>query len=279
MLPMDDQYDYIDLEQQQGVLEITMTGDELNSLTPELDEELQHVFMNVVDQSDAKVAVLTGEGKAFSAGGNLEWVQKAIDNPRMFQESLHDSEKFIKHLLNMDTPTIAKVNGDAIGGGVMLLLYCDLAIASEDARIADGHTPIGLSAGDGGVPVWPFYTNIRKAKEYMFTGEPIPAPEAEEMGLINYAVPADELDAKVEEFTVKISNGPQTAIRYTKKSLNTWLEFGVNLTLRESMALELLTQQQEDHAAAVNGFLEGQRLDEIEFPSAQEDWNPSPPDE
>jgi enoyl-CoA hydratase len=102
----------------------------------------------------------------------------------------------------------------------------------------------------------------------MMTGDYIPAPEAEEMGLINDAVPADQLDERVNTVARKLADGPQQAITYTKKSLNTWLEFGVNLTLRESMALELLTQQQEDHAAALDAFLQGES---VEFPSATGD--------
>jgi len=260
------EYDHLNIELEDGVMEIRMDRpDDLNAITPELDDELQDLFGGPIDESDARVAVLTGRGKAFSAGGDLEWAREAVDTPEMFRESLHDSEKFIKDMLNMDTPTIAKINGDAVGGGMMLFLYCDLAYAAEDAKFSDGHVPIGLSAGDGGVPVWPFYTNIRKAKEYMMTGDYIPAPEAEEMGLINDAVPADQLDERVNTVARKLAEGPQQAITYTKKSLNTWLEFGVNLTLRESMALELLTQQQEDHAAALDAFLQGEN---VEFPSA-----------
>lgn len=266
---MIDDYDHLDIELDDGVMEIRMDRpDDLNAITPELDAELQDVFGGPIDESDARVAVLTGRGKAFSAGGDLEWARDAVDSPEMFRESLHDSEKFIKDMLNMDTPTIAKINGDAVGGGMMLFLYCDLAYAADDAKFSDGHVPIGLSAGDGGVPVWPFYTNIRKAKEYMMTGDYIPAPEAAEMGLINDAVPADHLDERVETVARKLADGPQQAITYTKKSLNTWLEFGVNLTLRESMALELLTQQQEDHAAALDAFLNGEN---VEFPSVAGD--------
>jgi enoyl-CoA hydratase len=263
------EYEHLEIELEDGVLEVRMDRpDELNAITPELDAELQEVFGERVDDSEARVAVLTGRGDAFSAGGDLDWAREAVDNPEMFRESLYDSEKFIKDMLNLDTPTIAKINGDAVGGGMMLFLYCDLAYAADDAKFSDGHIPIGLSAGDGGVPVWPFYTNIRKAKEYMLTGDYMPAPEAAELGLINEAVPADQLDDRVDTVARKIADGPQQAITYTKKSLNTWLEFGVNLTLRESMALELLTQQHEDHAAALDAFLEG---NDVEFPSTATD--------
>lgn len=268
-MTMNNRYEHLDIELEGGIMEITMDRpDDLNAITPELDAELQDIFGNHVDDSGARVAILTGAGEAFSAGGDLDWAREAVDHPEMFQESLHDSEQFIKDMLNMDTPTIAKINGDAVGGGMMLFLYCDLAYAAEDAKFSDGHIPIGLSAGDGGVPVWPFYTNIRKAKEYMFTGDYIPAPEAAEMGLINESVPAEELDDCVAQIAGKIANGPQKAITYTKKSLNTWLEFGVNLTLRESMALELLTQQHKDHEAALDAFLAGK---DVEFPSVTDD--------
>jgi enoyl-CoA hydratase len=160
----------------------------------------------------------------------------------------------------------AKIDGDATGFAATLALLSDVTIASEDATVGDPHVNAGLVAGDGGAVVWPMLVGMNRAKELLMTGELLDAQRAAEIGLINRAVPADELDEEVGELVDRLANGPQVAIRYTKRALNTWLELGVDAVLRQSLALEAMSQQHPDHREGIDAFREGRRP---EFPSSR----------
>jgi len=172
----------------------------------------------------------------------------------------------LKDLVNLRKPVIARIDGDATGLGATLALFSDITIAAEGARIGDPHVKAGLVAGDGGAVIWPLLIGLNNAKEYLMTGDLVPATEAEDIGLVNHAVPAEELDDKVDELVEKLATGPQLAIQYTKIATNGWLEFGMNNVLRESMALEGMSQGHPDHEEAVDAFLEGRRPN---FPTAR----------
>jgi enoyl-CoA hydratase len=138
---------------------------------------------------------------------------------------------------------------------------------SDDARIGDPHVKVALAAADGGAVIWPLLTSMNKAKEYLLTGDLMSAEEAVDLGLVNYAVPPEELDERTDEMVEKLATGSQTAIRYTKKTLNAWLEFGNNLALTRGLALEATGQQHPDHEEAVEAFLEKRRPN---FPSGRD---------
>jgi len=230
----------------------------LNAVSPDLHADLAEVFRDASD-TDARVIILTGNGRAFCAGGDVESMQDwdAAD----FEDMLVEGERIVRDLVNVRQPVIARLNGDAIGLGATLALFCDIVVAAEDANIGDPHVKVGLTAGDGGAVIWPLLTSMSKAKELLMTGEAVSATEAEELGLVNHAVPAEELDETVEELVDKLASGPQPAIRYTKAALNGWLELAMTTSLGKSLALEGLSQQREDHRAAVDAFVEGQEPD------------------
>lgn len=256
-------YSQLDVSLEGDVLRIAFDRPEKrNAINGAVSDELARVFRDT-QGTDARVVVLTGNGEAFSAGGDLEWLQERVSDPPY---SVHNPETIIKDMLNLDRPIIARLNGDTIGLGATLALFCDIAIASEDARIGDPHINAGLAAGDGGAVIWPLLTSMNKAKELLMTGKLLSAEEAVELGLINYAVPSDELDETVDEMIDELASGPQTAIRYTKLALNTWLEQGVNSVLRQSLALERLSQRHPDHEEAVDAFLNRR---EPKFPSGR----------
>jgi enoyl-CoA hydratase len=232
--------------------------DRLNVVGGRMHEELSRVFREAYD-ADVRVVVVTGNGDAFSAGGDVGWMQGWIDDPEVFRETVSEGEEIIESLVNLEVPVIARVNGDAVGLGATLALHCDIVIASEDARIGDPHVQVGLAAGDGGAVIWPLLTSFNTAKEYLMTGELIPAEEAAEMGLVNHVVPPEELDRKVEERIETLASLPQPAVRYSKMAANAWLEMGVEQVLRESLALEGLSAQSPDHHEAVEAFVEGRQ--------------------
>lgn len=250
-------YEYLDVEQRADVLRIAFDKpDQLNAIGDDVHEELAYVFKDAYE-SDARVVVLTGNGSAFSAGGDIEGMKARIDGEGVdFREMIRDAEEVIEDIVNLDKPLIARVNGHATGLGATLALFCDIVVAVEDAKFGDPHVKVGLAAGDGGAVIWPLLTNMHKAKELLMTGDLITMQEAEELGLVNYAVPEDELDETVDELVDKLASGPQYAIRYTKLALNKYLELGVDTILRESLALEYMSETHPDHRAAVEAYLD-----------------------
>lgn len=254
------EYDRINVRiegREDDVFRIELSNPEkLNVVDGTMHEELTYVFKDAYE-SDTRIVLLTGEGDAFSAGGDVGWMQEWIDDATQFQETLTEGEELIENLVNIEKPVIARVNGDAVGLGATLALHCDIVVASEDARIGDPHVQVGLVAGDGGAVIWPLLTSLNKAKEFLMTGELISAGEAEELGLVNHVVPADELDEKVEERIETLTRLPQPAVRYSKLAANKWLSIGVQQILRESLALEGLSATSPDHAEIVEAFAEG----------------------
>lgn len=263
-----DPTDYRDLtvDRDGDVLHIAFDRPEsMNAITERMHSELSTVFRDAAD-ADARVVVLTGEGDAFSAGGDLDWLSACAEDPSKFRAVVQEGERTIRDLLAVDKPVIARINGDATGFAATLALLSDVTIASEDATIGDPHVNAGLSAGDGGAVVWPLLVGMNTAKELLMTGELLEATEAAELGLINRSVPPADLDDEVAALVDRLANGPQVAIRYTKRALNTWLELGVDAVLRQSLALEAMTQQHPDHREGLDAFREGRRP---EFPSSR----------
>jgi enoyl-CoA hydratase len=264
------EFDYRDLDVSNNseVLRIAFDRpDGLNKITERMHAELSTVFRDVAD-ADTRVVVLTGNGEVFSAGGDLEWLSECLDDPENFRTIVQEGERTVRDLLAVDKPVIAKINGDATGFAATLALFADVTIASTDATIGDPHVNAGLAAGDGGAVIWPLLVGMNTAKELLLTGEFLDAERAAEIGLINRAVPPEDLDDEVAALVDRLANGPQVAIRYTKRALNTWLELGVDAVLRQSLAFEAMSQRHPDHREGLAAFREGRRP---EFPSSRAD--------
>jgi enoyl-CoA hydratase len=232
----------------------------LNAVDAILHEELARVFVDAAADTDSDVIVLTGAGAAFSAGGDIQWMQRAIDNPHAFAtQTVDEARRIIFGILDCDKPIICRLNGDAIGLGATIALFCDVIIADDKARIADPHVKVGLVAGDGGAAIWPQLIGFARAKEFLMTGDMVRAPEAARMGLINHAVPAAELDEKVQQLANKLAKGATLAIRWTKRAVNLQLRDVVTRVLDASVAYEAMSQRTADHAEAVSAFNEKRR--------------------
>ena len=176
------------------------------------------------------------------------------EKPDMFEDSIREAKKIIFGVLDCDKPIICKMNGDAVGLGATLALYCDVIFAAEHARIGDPHVRVGLSAGDGGAVIWPQLIGFPRAKEYLMTGDLIRAPDAAAMGLINHCVPAAELDARVDAFAQKLAGGAIKSIKFSKVTINIALKQLAHTMMDASMAYEALSNQTADHAEAVAAF-------------------------
>ena len=169
---------------------------------------------------------------------------------------MQDVKRLIFSLLDCPKPVIAKLNGHAFGLGATIALFCDLVFAVPGAKIADPHVRVGFVAGDGGAVIWPHLVGHARAKEYLLTGRAILAEEAERIGLINRVVPADQIDAVVDEFADELAGGPKLAVQWTKMSINIALKQQAQAILDASVALEALSNMTHDHAEAVTALRE-----------------------
>lgn len=244
-------------ENVEGVLTITMARpDRLNAIGERMHEELAQIFTDAALDPLVDVIVLTGEGRAFSAGGDIEWMQKMIDVDGAFEKTAAEGKRIVFTMLDCEKPIIAKVNGHAAGLGATLALFCDVIFASENAKIGDPHVSVGFVAGDGGAVIWPQLVGYARAKEYLMTGELMSAAKAAEIGLINYAVPASELDVRVDEFVARLQKGAKKAIRWSKMSVNIGLKQLAHSIMDASLSMEALSNKTSDHQEAVNAFRE-----------------------
>jgi enoyl-CoA hydratase len=218
--------------------------------------ELARVFHEINSDPDTDIVVLTGTGRAFTAGGDINWMQQMIDDPREFQKAVVEGKAIVFDFLELEKPVIAKVNGDAVGLGATLGLFSDVIFASDRARIGDPHVAVGLVAGDGGAIIWPQLIGYARAKEFLFTGELVDAGRAAAMGLINHCVPHDELNTRVDAFARRLAAGPLKAIQWTKVSVNIGLKQLAHSILDASLAYEGQSNLTLDHREAVRAFLE-----------------------
>jgi enoyl-CoA hydratase len=251
-------YKLIKVEKDDKVAIFTLKRPEaLNAINAELHTELEDIFADVAQDNEVNVVVLTGAGRAFCAGGDVKGMDaRQFDDPLKARVPLRYGKRLIHNMIEVEQPIIAAVNGDAVGLGATLALFCDIIIASEKARFGDPHVRVGLVAGDGGAVIWPLLCGVAKAKEYLMTGDLISAAEAERIGLINHAVPPGEVMPKAMELAHRLANGPTRAIRWTKLACNKRLRDEVNLVLDASLAVETISMLTEDHKEAARAFVE-----------------------
>jgi enoyl-CoA hydratase len=233
--------------------------DTLNAVDATMHAELARVFTDLNDDPDTNVIVLTGAGRAFSAGGDIAWMQAMIDDPGEFQRIASEGKRIVFSLLDCEKPVVAKVNGHAVGLGATIALFADVIFAAEGAKIGDPHVGVGFVAGDGGAVIWPQLIGYARAKEYLMTGDLLTGAEAARIGLINHAFPAEKLDAAVDAFARRLATGAATAIRGTKIAVNIGLKQLAHSIMDASIALEGISNFSADHAEAVAAFREGRK--------------------
>lgn len=230
--------------------------DMLNAVGPEMHTELKHIFRVIADDPDSDIVVLTGAGRAFCAGGDFEWMQAMVDDPRRFNAIIEEAKNIVFSMLELPKPMICRMNGDAVGLGATLALGCDIIVSTDTARFGDPHVRVGLVAGDGAAVILPYVIGFMRAKELLLTGDLLTAPEAKAMGLINHVVPEAELDAKVDQIAGRLVRGATQAIRYTKIALNRSLRKFAQEQMDVLMAYESLSNQTADHAEAIAAIIE-----------------------
>src|SRR6184192_3528626 len=236
-------YQHLTFERRErGVVLVTINRPEvLNATNDRLHWDLTQVWLTLDADETARVAVVTGAGtRAFSAGGDLEMVEANSRDPKRLARTIREASDLVYNIVNLDKPVVSAINGVAVGAGLVVALLADVSIISETARLTDGHTRLGVVAGDHAAIVWPLLCGMAKAKYYLLTSEFLDGREAERIGLVSLCVaPADVLPRALD-VADRLGRGSQPSIRWTKRALNNWLRQAGPI-FDQSLALEMLT--------------------------------------
>lgn len=252
-----DDYQTLECSRRGRVLDISLSRPEkLNAVNAAMHDDLSRIFYDVATDEQSDLVVLTGAGRAFSAGGDMPWLEAQIEDRAMWERTRVEAKRIVLGLLDLEKPIVAKINGPAIGLGATVALLCDVSFMAESARIGDPHVSVGLVAGDGGAIIWPQLIGYNRAKEYLMTGDLLTGEKAAEIGLVNHCVPDDGLDAAVDKFVERLSSGATRAIRYTKIAVNIGLRQLAHTLMDASIAYESMTNETADHREAVRAFIE-----------------------
>lgn len=228
---------------------------EINAVDAALHRDLTELFAALRSEQDARAVILTGHGRAFSAGGDFGWFP-ALQEPGALEHLRRDGKRMIDDLLDCELPIVCALNGHAMGLGASIALLCDIIVMARGARVGDPHVKVGIVAGDGGAVIWPLLVGPARAKRYLLTGDSVEAEEAERIGLVNEVVEPDALDERATALATQLSAGAPLAIRYTKLAVNKLIKDALNVAFDASTALELVTFQSDDHREALDAIRE-----------------------
>ena len=249
-----------------GVLVVTINRPEvLNAANARLHWEFTQIWPVVDADPKTRVVVVTGAGKAFSAGGDLSLVEDMAGNPEALSRTMREASDLVYNMINLDKPVVSAINGVAVGAGLVVALMADVSIISETARFTDGHTRLGVAAGDHAAILWPLLCGMAKAKYYLLTADFIDGREAERIGLVTMCVPSDQVMPKALDVADRLARGSQISIQWTKRALNNWLRQAGPI-FDQSLALEMLSFSYPDVREGVKAIREKRTP---AFPSAK----------
>ncbi len=238
----------------------------LNATNERLHWELGQVWRTVEDDPAARVALVTGAGDAFSAGGDLEMVDAMTGDFRRVAAVAKEAADIVHGMVECEKPIVSAINGVAVGAGLAVALMADISVAAEDAKLTDGHLRLGVGAGDHAAMVWPLLCGMAKAKYYLLTSKALDGREAERIGLVSLCVPRADVMSSALDVATQLASGPQQALRWTKRTLNLWLRSAAP-TFEASLAYEMLGFFGEDVTEGARAIRERRRPS---FPSSQE---------
>lgn len=245
-------YRTLSVRKVEHVLTLTLNKPPLNAVNEEMDRELAEVFVDIGRDADVRVVVLASNGRAFSAGGDLD---DLIRNGRArdyasWLRSMRNTRRLLMAMLDLEAPIIARVHGHAVGLGATLAFFSDIVVAAESAKFSDPHVRIGLSAGDGGAIVWQRLAGLAVAKRYLLTGESLSARRAFELGLVAELASDGEVDLVVERISQSLAKLSPKAVSTTKRLLNIPILRDVVETMDANLGLETMSRLTEDHLEA-----------------------------
>lgn len=250
-----------------GLMVLTIRGrDRLNSLSPADHLEISRVWRDLDEDPAVRAVVVTGEGETFCAGGNLEAEREAAGDYAWIVSTLEGARELVRNLVDCEKPIISAINGPVAGAGLAVALLADISVIGDDVVLTDGHLPIGIAAGDHACLVWPLLCGMNQAKYYLLTGERMDGTRAQQIGLVTKAVPRQEVLAEAVGIGQRLAAGPRTALRFTKRSLNNWLNVAWP-TFEASLAMEMITLFGPDYVEGIDAFRARRRPE----------WPDSPP--
>ena len=222
------------------VLRLTLRAPgKLNAVSGEMHRELAAVWRTIGDDDETRAVLVAGADGAFSAGGDLDLVLEIASDYETRRRVFHEARDLVYNILACPKPIVSAMTGPAVGAGLAVGLLADISIVTPAARIVDGHTKLGVTAGDHAAIVWPLLCGMAKAKYHLLLCEPVDGAEAERLGLVSLCVPEDELEERALEIARRLTEGSQPAIRHTKLALNNWLRLA-GPAFDASLALEFL---------------------------------------
>ena len=223
-----------------GILKITFNNPATyNSVDQETHSQLTYIWRDIDADPTVRAVIVTGAGKAFSSGGDFDLIEKIIEDNHTRMATWKEARDLVYNIINCSKVIVSAMNGPAAGAGLVVGILADVSIASKSARIVDGHTRLGVAAGDAACMIWPLLCGMAKAKYYLMTCKPLTGEEAERIGLVSMCVEDDALQDTAMEVATELGNGAQSAIRWTKYALNNWLRMA-GPTFDTSTALEML---------------------------------------
>jgi enoyl-CoA hydratase len=205
-----------------NVLRITLDAPGLNAVNADVHRELADVWLAVDRDPETNVALLQGAGKAFSAGGSFDLLETMLDDYEARTRVMREARDLVFNVINCSKPIVSAMHGPAVGAGLVAGLLADVSVVGRTARIIDGHTRLGVTAGDHAAICWPLLCGMAKAKYYLLTCETLTGEEAERIGLVSLVADDDQVHATALEVATKLATGAQSAIRLTKQTLNNW---------------------------------------------------------
>lgn len=211
----------------------------LNALDRKGHREVSYIWRDIDEDDSIDCVILTGKGRAFSAGGDFDMIQDIVNDEHTRLSIWKEARDLVYNLINCGKPIISAINGPAVGAGLVAALLADISIVGKSVNLTDGHTRLGVAAGDHAVIIWPLLCGMAKAKYYLLTSEFIDGREAERIGLISKAVPAAQVLPEALRIAEQLATGPRDAIQYTKRALNHWLR-QAQPNFEASLAYEML---------------------------------------
>ena len=205
-----------------GVLRITMDAPGLNAVSPEVHRELADIWLTIDRDPDTRVALLRGAGKAFSAGGSFELLDTLMSDYAVRTRVMREARDLVFNVINCSKPIVSAMHGPAVGAGLVAGILADVSVVGRTARLIDGHTRLGVTAGDHAAICWPLLCGMAKAKYYLLTCDTLTGEEAERIGLVSICVDDDQVQARAQAVAEQLAGGAQSAIRWTKQTLNNW---------------------------------------------------------
>lgn len=219
------EYKYLRLEQGlDGVLVVTLGDPErLNAVSERGHTELVEIWPEIDRDRDVRSVLLRSDGRAFSAGGAYEMIERIVDDHASHRRILKEARELVRNIIECSKPIVSAINGPAVGAGLAAALLADIPVAARSARIIDGHTNIGVAAGDHAAVIWPLLVGMAKAKYYLMTNEPLDGAEAERIGLVAKVVDDEDLDSYTRDLATQLASRSAEALSWTKHTLNHWL--------------------------------------------------------